>query len=166
MREWGVDKMVVDADGKTTKKEVLMEDACFTDGHVQPLYFPAGHQNAGKFKGMATILKERGFNVDKLKAQCKGFKCMEGATDCCCHRILFNQPDFINIPTLLEALCSKRGFKVVTLLKFHCELNFIEQCWGYAKRLYRLYPPTKKDEEMEVNVHKVLDAVPIECMCR
>ncbi|KIK93967.1 hypothetical protein PAXRUDRAFT_143896 [Paxillus rubicundulus Ve08.2h10] len=81
---------------------------------------------------MAVILKETGFNVDKLKAQCKGFKGMEGTTDCCFHQILFIQPNFVNVPTLLEALSqkkiSKRGFKVVTLPKFHCELNFIEQC--------------------------------------
>jgi len=111
-------------------------------------------------------LQERGIDANKLKAQCKGFKCKEGETDCCCRHILFNQPDFAHVPTLLETLCSRRGFKVIFLPKFHCELNFIEQCWGYAKRLYRLYPLTKKDEEMEANVHKALLAVPIECMRR
>ena len=144
-----------------------MEDGHFADGRPHPFYFPAGHEHAGKFKGMAHILKERGFHdAEKLKAQCKGFKCPEGATDCCCRRILFNQLDFTNVPTLLETHCQKRGFQVIILLKFHCELSFIEQCWGYAKRLYRLYPPTKKESEMEANVHKALDAVPIECMRR
>ncbi|KIK93974.1 hypothetical protein PAXRUDRAFT_143877 [Paxillus rubicundulus Ve08.2h10] len=117
---------------------------------------------------MAVVLKERGFKVEKLKAQCKGFKCKEGVTNCCCWHILFNKPDFADVSTLLEALCAKWGptFQVLILPKFHCELNFIEQCWGYAKRLYHMYPPTKKDDEMEANVLKALNAVPIECMWR
>ncbi|KAJ8581887.1 hypothetical protein M405DRAFT_751108, partial [Rhizopogon salebrosus TDB-379] len=77
-----------------------------------------------------------------------------------------NEPDFINVPSLLDEHCHARGFKHMIPLKFHCELNFIEQCWGYARRLHRLYPPTKKDEQMEVNVHKALDSIPIECMRR
>jgi hypothetical protein len=93
-------------------------------------------------------------------------RCPEGATQCRCRRILFNEPDFVGVPSLFEECCAARHFKVIILLEFHCELNFIEQCWGYAKRLYRLYPPTKKDEEMEINVHKALDSVPIECMHR
>ncbi|KIJ58494.1 hypothetical protein HYDPIDRAFT_178060 [Hydnomerulius pinastri MD-312] len=173
-KEWGVDKVVKDVagkpvcgpDGKVMKMKLPMEDARFADGSTQPLYFPPGHEHAGKFKGMAVLLKERGFKVDKLKAQCTGFKCKEGATNCCCRRILFNEPDFVNVPTLLETLCMERGFRVLILPKFHCELNFIEQCWGYAKRLYRLYPATKKDIEMEANVLKALKAVPIECMRR
>ncbi|KAF9225128.1 hypothetical protein BS17DRAFT_765767 [Gyrodon lividus] len=136
----GVDKIAVDVDGKTTKIKVPMEDARFADEHIQPLYFPAGHQNARKFKGMAMILKERGFNVDKLKVQCKGFKCVEGETDCCCHQILCNEPDFVNVPTLLEALAQKGASR---------------------------WPPFRsstKDEEMEANIHKALYAVPIESM--
>ncbi|KAF8834175.1 hypothetical protein BDN67DRAFT_992719 [Paxillus ammoniavirescens] len=150
-KEWGVDKVVVDAAGKPShgpdekvlKMKSLMKDAHFVDGSAQPLYFPLGHEHARKFKDMAVILKERGFKVDKLKAQCKGFKCKEGATNCCCRRILFNKPDFVDVPTLLQALCAQRGssFQVLILPKFHS---------------------TKKDDEMEANVFKALNAVPIE----
>ncbi|OJA10345.1 hypothetical protein AZE42_10650 [Rhizopogon vesiculosus] len=46
------------------------------------LYFPAGHEHTGKFKGMAEILRERGYNVSKLKAQCPKFRRPKGATQC------------------------------------------------------------------------------------
>ncbi|KIJ30468.1 hypothetical protein M422DRAFT_187108, partial [Sphaerobolus stellatus SS14] len=45
--------------------------------------------------------------------------------------------------------------------KFHCELNFIEQCWGYAKMHYRMLPLTKNEAEMEKNVIASLDKVDI-----
>ncbi|KIK72370.1 hypothetical protein PAXRUDRAFT_180818, partial [Paxillus rubicundulus Ve08.2h10] len=145
IQEWGVEvtvkdsagKVVYGQNGKPLKKKVHMSDGCLPDGTPQLLYFPDGHQHAGKFNGMAQILKEHGFvNVDKLKAQCKDFKCKEGATNCCCHRILFNQPNFMHVPSLLKSLCLSCGFGCLILLKFHCELNFIEQCWGYAKQVY------------------------------
>jgi len=53
---------------------------------------------------------------------------------------------------------------VIFLPKFHCELNFIEQCWGYAKRIYRCYPPSSKESELEANVIKALDSVPLDSM--
>ncbi|KAG2144548.1 hypothetical protein DEU56DRAFT_870337 [Suillus clintonianus] len=152
-------KPVHGRDGKVLKTKVPMQDGRFADGRPQPLYFPPGHEHAGKFKGMAEILWERGYNVSKLKAQCTKFRCPEGATQCCCRRILFNEPDFVGVPSRLEEHCLARHFKLIILPKFHCELNFIEQCWGYAKRLYRLYPPTTKDEEMETPLVVVLDLV-------
>ena len=175
VQEWGVDmtviadtgKAVYGPNGKVLKKKVRMADGYFSDGTPQLFYFPDDHEHAGKFKGMAHILKERGFkDAQKLRAQCKDFKCKEGETQCCCRRILFNQPDFINIPSMLEAHCKSRGFGCIILPKFHCELNFIEQCWGYAKRLYRLYPPTSKSVDMEKNVEMALDSIPIESMRR
>ncbi|KIJ38055.1 hypothetical protein M422DRAFT_177087, partial [Sphaerobolus stellatus SS14] len=45
--------------------------------------------------------------------------------------------------------------------KFHCELNFIEQCWGYTKMHYRMLPLTKNEAEMEKNVIASLDKVAI-----
>ncbi|KAI6022540.1 hypothetical protein BKA83DRAFT_4054572 [Pisolithus microcarpus] len=65
---------------------------------------------------------------------------------------------------ILESTCSARGFQVIYLPKFHCELNFIEQCWGYAKRIYRCYPMSSKDADLEANVIKALDSVPLDSM--
>jgi hypothetical protein len=33
-----------------------------------------------------------------------------------------------------------------------CELDFIEQCWGYTKRVYRNFPPSKSEMEMEIYI--------------
>jgi hypothetical protein len=137
-------------DGTTAKEKIRMGNARFTDGTPQALYFPEGHPRAGMFKGMAYILEERGLiKESKLRAECKSFKCAPPAIDCCCRRVLYNQPDFTHIPTILENACNARGFRLIYLSKFHCELNFIEQCWGYAKRIYHLYPPSSKEEVLE-----------------
>ena len=122
-----------------------MGDATF-NGQPQPLYFPDGHALAGQFKGMATILEERGINTTGKLAQCTGFKCAPPALDCCIRRILYNQPDFENVKSCLEMDCEERGLQILFLPKFHCELNFIEQCWGYAKCLYHLNPESSREE--------------------
>ncbi|KAI6116853.1 hypothetical protein EV401DRAFT_2058017 [Pisolithus croceorrhizus] len=101
---------------------------------AMPLYFPVGHPQAGWFKGMSQILQEHGYDVKGLLTECKGFKCPEGWRDCCCHRILFNEPDFKNVKSLLEATCQAQGVQVIFLPKFHCELNFIEM---FAMRSHR-----------------------------
>ena len=140
---WGIEvtkrdpitkKPICNADGSYQKEKIRMEDAQFADGTPQPLYFPEGHARAGVFKGMVTILEERGFpNMAQIRAECKGFKCPPGATSCCCRRILYNQYDFTNVASILELTCKALGVLVMFLPKFHCELNFIEQCWGFAK---------------------------------
>lgn len=142
-----------------------MADGRFANGTVQPFYFPEGHEHAGAFKGMAEILKERGFDgTDKLRASCPGFKCNPHVEGCCCRRLLYNQPDFVDIKSNLELACGIRGYKVLFLPKFHCELNFIEQCWGYAKRMYRQFPPNSSEAVLEQNMLKALDAVPLTSM--
>ena len=110
-------------------------------------------------------LEERGFqNMAKVHAECKGFKCVPGATSCCCHRILYNQPDFANVPSILELACKALGVLVIFLPKFHCELNFIEQCWGFAKRIYRLNPESSWEDHLEKNALDALEAVPLTSM--
>ncbi|KIJ56333.1 hypothetical protein M422DRAFT_150897, partial [Sphaerobolus stellatus SS14] len=73
--------------------------------------------------------------------------------------LLFTQPDFINQKSALEELILSCGHICDFYLKFHCELNFIEQYWGVAKLCYWASPHTKKIDEMEANVLASLDNV-------
>ncbi|KAJ8595645.1 hypothetical protein M405DRAFT_806819 [Rhizopogon salebrosus TDB-379] len=112
-----------------------MADGRFADGTVQSFYFPEGHEHAGAFKGMAEILKERGFDgTGKLRA------------GCCCRRLLYNQPDFVDIKSNLELACGIRGYE------------------GYAKRMYRQFSPNSSEAVLEQNMLKALDAVPLTSM--
>jgi transposase len=172
---WGIEVTKRDENGKplylpngtVEKVKVCMSDGTLLNGTSQSLYFPDGHGRAGVFKGMVTILEEHGFrDAQKLRAECKGFKCSPPAVDCCCRRIMFNQPDFAHVKTILETTCNAHGFKVIFLPKFHCELNFIEQCWGYAKRIYQLNPESSREDHLERNALAALGAIPLESMRR
>ena len=158
-------KIQYKADGSPLKIKVRMADGYFTDGTLQTLYFPDSHPRAGVFKGMARILEERGWgDMSKVQAECDRFKCAPGSTNCCCRRILYNEPDFINVESLLEITCRKRGVSVLFLPKFHCELNFIKQCWGYAKRIYRLNPESSREDVLERNALEALESIPLPTM--
>jgi hypothetical protein len=124
---------------------VKMKDGMFKDGKPQKLYYRRNHKKyPGYFKGMRVLIEKRrkkGHNLpdpSKLLAQCTGFKCPKGRTDCCCRRILYSEPDFVNQKSRLEEHCEARGYQVIFFPKYHCELNFIEQCWGYAKHIYHV----------------------------
>ena len=171
---WGVEttkrdpvtgKIEYKTDGSPAKIKVRMANACLHDGTPQPLYFTEGHEHAGVFKGMAIILQEQGFgDMSKICAECKDFKCAPGATSCCCRRILYRQPNFINVSSLLEMTCKVKGFTVNFLPKFHCELNFIEQCWGYAKHIYCMNPESSREDVLEKNALAALEAIPMSTM--
>jgi hypothetical protein len=77
--------------------------------------------------------------------------------------MLYNEPDFVKVESLLETACKARGFGVF-IQKFHCKLNFIEQCWGYSKRLYRQCPVISKEADLKRNMLESLDAISIEAM--
>ena len=159
-------KPIYNTDRTFQKVKIPMSDGSFSD-QPQSFYFPEGHSRAGIFKGMATILEEHGFTqAQALKAECKSFKCQPPALDCCCRWLLFNQPDFANAKNIVEDTFNAWGFIVYFLPKFHCELNFIEQCWGYAKRLYQLNLESSWEDQLELNAIAALDAVPIISMHR
>jgi hypothetical protein len=160
-------KPVYGPDGKLLKQRVPMADTV-VNGVPQSLYFNPqdGTGCATVFKGMARLLTERGINISGLKRQCPDFKCADPDADCCIRRILWNQPDFVNVKSCLEEHCEVRGFHVLFLPKFHCELNFIEQCWGMAKRIYRLNPLLSSVSDLEKNMLTALDSVDLASMRR
>lgn len=133
------------------------------DQRIQDLYFDYDHPTMpGWFKGMEVIIRERGLWPEKgMNAQCDGFKCVAGKTDCCCRRLLFTQPDFVAQKSHLEELITLRGHICDFYPKYHCELNFIEQYRGAAKLRYRNSPKTIDINEMEANMKDSLDNVPI-----
>lgn len=150
-------------DSRGHKVEVRMEDGRLPDGTPQSFYFPDDHlEFPGWFKGMAQILRERGLgHIAEKRAECPGFKCEDGKTDCCCRRALFCQPDFESRASSLEDAARELGSQVIYLPKYHCELNPIEQCWGYAKRRYREMPPTNKESVMKKYMLDAVDSVPL-----
>jgi hypothetical protein len=73
-----------------------MCNGTFIDGSPQHLYYLDDHPTMpGQFKGMEMIIRKPGLWPESgLQAQCTGFKCEAGLTDCCCCWLLFTQPDF------------------------------------------------------------------------
>jgi hypothetical protein len=158
-------KNIYGPNGKLLKMKIRMGHGTLKDGSSQDFYFPDNHPQAGVFKGMAKILEERGYgNMSKIHAECTGFKCDPEVSQCCCWRILYNEPDFMNVKSLLQRVCEAQGFKVLFLPKFHCELNFIEMCWGHAKQVYCLYPPSSKEEDLKKNMLSALETILLQQM--
>ncbi|KAG2030862.1 hypothetical protein BDR03DRAFT_936542 [Suillus americanus] len=141
---FGVERTVIGSDGKPVHGAdgKALNKKCF--------YFPEGHEHAGGFKGMAKILKERGFEgCEKLHAECPNFRCNPNINHCCCRCLLYNQPDFLNVKSNIELACEKCSYKVLFLPKFHCELNFIKH---------------SSEAVLMQNIIDSLDAVPLVSM--
>jgi hypothetical protein len=141
------------------------------NGEYQFFYYPGPEDYpspestppmAGWFKGMEQIIRERGLWPAKgLKAQCHNFRCPTDQTDCCCRRLLFTQPDFVDHKSQLQELIESRGHLCDFYPKYHCELNFIEQYWGAAKLRFRSMRRAATIEEMEKIVIACLDNIPL-----
>jgi hypothetical protein len=103
--------IVYDSHGNPVKDKLKMTGAAF-NGSQQDLYFPDDHPNhPGKFKGMKAILEEQGLWFANLPTECTRFKCAQAgvSANCCCRRVLYNQPDFSSVKSLLEDTCSGYG---------------------------------------------------------
>ena len=163
------EKLMYSPDRKILKRKTHMENGKFRDGTEQCFYYPVGHEHVRQFKGMAVILGECGYeDIKNKKAQCgKSFtNCPQGSTTCCCRHILYNEPDFKNVNLILETDAKMCGFSILFLPKFHCEINFIKQCWGYAKRRYRFFLASSKEDDLEHNMVQASNEVPLILMCR
>ncbi|KAF9642330.1 hypothetical protein BDM02DRAFT_3241077 [Thelephora ganbajun] len=111
-------------------KTVPMAPGTFADGSPQSFYFPKGHDQAGQFKGMRAILEEW---------ECPGFRCPAGKANCCVQRLLYMQPDFQGVKSILEDHCAQRGFKL---------------------------PPSSKENDLECNVLESLKSVTLKLICQ
>ena len=132
------------------------------DQRIQDLYFNHDHPRMLEwFKGMEIITWECGLWLEKgMNAQCDGFKCVAGKTNCCSRRLLFTQPDFMAQKSHLEELITSHSHICDFYPKYHCELNFIEQYWA-AKLCYWNSPKTTDINKMEANMKASLDSVPL-----
>ncbi len=132
-------------------------------GEPQPFYFPPDHPTMpGWFKGMEQIIQECNLWPEHgLPMECLGFQCPDGHTDCCCCRLLFNQPNFIFQKSQLQELIESCGHICDFYPKYHCKLNFIEQYWGAAKLWFRVAGCMGTLNEMEKKVITCLDDVPL-----
>ena len=130
-------------------------------GETQVFYYPNSHLTMPCwFKGMENIIWERGlWPANGLRAECNGFKCVPGCTNCCCCHLLFCQPDFIAQKSQLKEYVTSRGHICDFYPKFHCELNFIEMYWGAIKYCYHLTPRTSDIEAIGANVLACLEDV-------
>ena len=90
--------------------------------HGQPQSMTTG---SGEAKGLKQVLDERRFNTVKLRAKCAPV-CPFESQDCCMARLLSQQEDFTDQPSMLETLIKGAGHECIFLPKFHCELNPIE----------------------------------------
>jgi transposase len=132
---------------------------------IQPMIFDVNHpQHPNQPKGSKAVLQERGLWQPGLLTKCKkdkatGIKCT--SKDCCAHRILENQPDFLEQKSLVQETIERLGHLCLFLPKYHCELNFIEYFWGAMKKYLRDHTdytfPTLKE-----NIPKAMASIPLE----
>ena len=78
--------------------------------------------------------------------------------DCCNKWILEYQPDFQGQKSLVQETILALGHLCLVLLKFHCELNFIEFFWGAVKKYLCDYT----FDTLKENMLKALESVSVQ----
>lgn len=147
-----------------------MRDGWYIDENgqkrVQSMIFPEDHKLKGKPKGIKQVLKERNLWPDKsirlMCEQCSGKQ--EDVdlerSDCCAKRIISLQPDFREQKSILEEAVIEANHIFERYPKFHCECNFIERYWGFAKRKTRRIC-SYNFADLLIQVPEVLISVPV-----
>ena len=133
-------------------------------GEQQSFYFSDNHPHyLGWFKGVEQIIHEHGLWPDtSLSIECTGPKCPLGLASCCCHHLLYSQPNFMLQKPLLQEYIESCGHLCDYYPKYHCELNFIKQYWGAVKLWFHIAGCAKTLREMERKMLRCLDDIPLE----
>src|SRR5947207_15589853 len=135
-----------------------------TNQVFQSMVFSSDHPiYPNQAKGMKQILIERDLYYEGLIGDCQ--LCKEKIdditrTDCCMHKILSLQNDFISQKSQLQEEIEKRGHKYIFYPKYHCELNYIEMYWGAAKKYARQHC-NYTWRGLQETVPQALDSVPL-----
>jgi hypothetical protein len=110
--------------GKQCKQKdtIIPESSPTIDKHRKPQKMT---MLSSQPRGLESVLKERGFKVDKKQAKCKPVCPLENE-DCCMAWLLSKQEDFTNQISMLEMIITELNHKCIFLPKFHCKLNPIE----------------------------------------
>lgn len=138
------------SDGRPAHVQVDMIDGRYVDDqrneHTQSMQYPCGKQ-----KGVKQILIERGNKHKNDQGHVLNFQCnfcktktseaerREGIElgyinpKCCLSYVLSHEPDFQAQEEWLTQVVHEAGFEIIFYLKYHCELNYIEMIWGWAK---------------------------------
>jgi len=135
---YGEDALVISRMNiKPGGRQARMCNGWFMQGGVkvhQPMIYPINHPDLPETpKGVKAVLMECGLWQPKLHGKCE--KACKSNEDACCNKwILERQPDFAEQKSLVQETIEAAGHLCLFLLKFHCELNFIEFFWGMVKK--------------------------------
>ena len=119
-------------------------------------YEQSMQHESGVKKGIKTILQERGRWRENMLLECEACKAKiihehrvehyAGVHDasspiygsqCCARHCISVEPDFLAQKEWLREIIEDAGHKILFLPKYHCELNYIENVWGYMKAALR-----------------------------
>ncbi|PKB97662.1 hypothetical protein RhiirA5_259139, partial [Rhizophagus irregularis] len=128
---------------------------------VHLMVFPDNHKLKGKLKGIKHVLTEQ----KGIRLMCEQYFGKQDdidseRLDCCARRIMSLQPDFCEQRSILEEAIIKAGHIFERYPKFHCECNFIERYWGFAKRKTRRLCNYNYNDLL-LQVPEVLISVPV-----
>jgi len=99
------------------KKQRKQQDTVIPQSNPNPCYCGQPQSMvtpSGEAKGLKQVLEERGFNISKLKAKCSPV-CPFKSKNCCLARLLSQQEDFANQPSMLETLIKAAGHECIFL---------------------------------------------------